>query len=258
VIDQARRLGVLEVIFSGGEPLLRQDVYELARHAHAAGLITRLNTNGLLLTRDRVAEIKKAAVNQVAVSIDSAEAVNHNALRKNNTVFQKALEGIGYLKEAGVYFQILAYASKANLDSGLAKIIDLGKELGAFGVFIFFPVAVGRWDLSLDQVLTHQEREKVRQYPDLTQVHLELPTSRTNCCSYDKLVIYVTAHGEVTPCPFVPFSLGNLADHTLAVLWHGYVDQLELESRGYCPMNKTESREELMRYVQTAAESLNE
>jgi len=256
VIVQARRLGVLEVIFSGGEPLLRKDMIELARYAHEAGLITRLNTNGLLLSRERVAEIKDAGVNQIGVSIDAADPEDHNTLRQKNGVYQKALEGIGYLREAGLYFQILTYASKKNVESGLTKIIQLGKELNAFGVFIFFPIAVGRWNSSLDQVLTHQERERVRQYHDLKQVHLELPTSRTNCCSFDKLVVYVTAQGDVTPCPFVPFSLGNLKDHTLAELWHSFVDQLDLESHGFCPMNNPGIREELKRYIHTVAASM--
>ncbi|MFC2163816.1 radical SAM/SPASM domain-containing protein [Acidobacteriota bacterium] len=256
LIDQAHSLGILEVIFSGGEPLLRKDMIELVRYAHELGFIIRFNTNGLLLTRERAVELKEAGVNQVGVSIDSAEPEGHNALRQKNGVFQKALEGIGYLKEAGLYFQILTYASKENVKSGLEEIIRLGKERDALGVFIFFPIAVGRWDLSLDQVLTPKERERVREYYDLKLVHLELPTSRTNCCSFDKLVIYVTAQGDVTPCPFVPFTLGNLSDHTLSELWHGYVDHLDLECRGLCPMNNPDTRKDLERYIHASAASL--
>jgi MoaA/NifB/PqqE/SkfB family radical SAM enzyme len=256
LIDQAHSLGTLQVIFSGGEPLLRKDTLELVRYAHEAGFIIRLNTNGLLLTPERVADIKEAGVNQVGISIDSAEPERHNVLRQKDGVYQKALEGLSYLRDAGLYFMFLTYASKANIAAGLAEIIRLGKKQGAFGLFVFFPIAVGRWDLSYDQALTHEEREKVRQYHDLKQVYLELPTSRTNCCSYEKLLIYVTAQGDVTPCPFVPFPLGNLKDHSLVELWNSYVDQMALESRGYCPMNKLESREELKRYVQTAASSL--
>jgi len=105
---------------------------------------------------------------------------------------------------------------------------------------------------------THHEREKVRKYHDLKHVHLELPTSRTNCCSLDKLVLYVTAQGDVTPCPFVPFSLGNMKDHTLAELWNSYVDQLDLESRRLCPKNNPQTREDLKNYIHTAATSMQE
>lgn len=256
LIDQAHSLGILQVIFSGGEPLLREDMLELLRYAHEAGLIIRLNTNGLLLTRERVAAIKKAGVNQVGVSIDSADPENHNTLRQKNGVYQKVLEGLRYLREAGLNSMFLTYASKANVESGLAEIIRLGEKQGAFGIFIFFPIAVGRWDSSFDQVLTHEEREKVRQYHDLKRVYLELPTSRTNCCSYEELLLYVTAQGDVTPCPFVPFSLGNLKDHSLADIWQSYVDRLKLESRGFCPMNNPETREDLKRYVQNVAANL--
>jgi MoaA/NifB/PqqE/SkfB family radical SAM enzyme len=82
VIGQALRLGILYVIFSGGEPLLGKDMIKLTRCAHDAGFITRLNTNGLLLTRERVAEIKQAGVSQVGHSLDSADCQTHDALRQ--------------------------------------------------------------------------------------------------------------------------------------------------------------------------------
>lgn len=255
-IDQAGRLGVLEVIFSGGEPLLREDIVELVRHAHRAGMIIRLNTNGLLLSDKLSAELKQAGLDQCGVSIDSADLDTHDALRQLPGLSDRMAEGIRNLKKHGIRFQVLTYASRANLDSGLKSIIERSRQLGALGVFIFFPVAVGRWDLAFDRVLSDEEREKVRKLQDLTFVHLELPTRRTNCCSFDKLVLYMTPYGDVTPCPFVPFAYGNLRDRPLEELWKRFTTGLDLKSPGFCPMNEERTREELKRYVETVAGSL--
>ena len=81
VIDQSVDLGVLQVNLSAGEPLLREDIEELVKHAHDAGLITRVNTNGLLLDRERVFGLKEAGLAQCGISIDDADARVHDALR---------------------------------------------------------------------------------------------------------------------------------------------------------------------------------
>ena len=249
VIDAARRLGVLEVIFSGGEPLLRPDMPELVRHARDAGLLTRLNTNGLLLTRENVAELKRAGVTQCAVSIDDADPAVHDRLRGLSGLHAKATEGVRILHEFGIPCQILTYASRENVTVGLERIIKQGRELGAFAVFIFFPIAAGRWDGSFDKVLTQEERERVRELQDMGFVHLELPISDTLCCTYDGAVLHVTARGDVTPCPFVPFAFGNVREFALDTLWERYIEGMKLDCRGECPMNSAESRRQLNDYV---------
>jgi len=71
-IKQLKALGTLQVIFTGGEPLLREDLFDLIAHAHKVGLLTRISTNGYLLTRKCVAELKRAGLNQCGVAIDDA------------------------------------------------------------------------------------------------------------------------------------------------------------------------------------------
>ena len=256
VIDQARRLGALEIVFSGGEPLLRKDIFDLVSHAHDAGLIIRLNTNGLLLDREHVSELKKAGLNQCGVSIDAPDPESHDRLRGVPGAFHKATEGIRMLREYGIYCQILTYASKDNVTSGLAGIIALGKELGVLAVFIFFPMAVGRWESDFSQVLTDEERERVRALQDLTCAHVELPTRCSICCAHAKSVLHVTAYGDVTPCPFVPYVIGNIAEHPIDVLWSHYCRDLRLECRGVCPVNYVRHREAFRDHVESVAENL--
>ncbi len=253
IIEQAKRLGTLEVVFSGGEPLLRRDAIELVRFAHDIGMITRLNTNGLLLDRRRVAELKKAGLTLCAVSLDDCDPQVHDTLRGVPGTYEKALEGIRRLRESHVLSQLLVYASKNSLPSGLDRLIALGKKLGVFTMFVFFPIASGRWEFAFDQVLNAEERARVRKFQDLTFVYSELPTERSLCVHLNKLILYVTAYGEATPCPVARYVIGDIRSHSLADLWHRYCAQLKLEFRDDCPLNNAREREVFRDSIETFA-----
>jgi len=243
-------MGVLQVNFSAGEPLLRDDIVELVRHAHDAGLITRINTNGLLLDRNRVSELKKAGLTQCGVSIDDADPETHDELRGVPGAHAKALEGIRNLRESGILCQTLTCVTRRNLASGLEKIVELGKQLGVMSVYFFFPVAVGRWDCDYDQVLTEAERAKVRELRDMTFVHLELPTFRSKCILITKEILFVSPMGDVTPCPFVPYAMGNVKKHALSHMWQRYCAGLNVDYEGECPMNDPQCRDTIERHIE--------
>jgi MoaA/NifB/PqqE/SkfB family radical SAM enzyme len=256
VIDQAKQLGALYITFSGGEPLLREDTVELVEHAHGKGLLTRINTNGLLLDRERVSKLKKAGLTQCGVSIDDADPHTHDRLRGVAGAHKKVLQGIKNLREFNIPCQILVYASKRNVTSGLEKVINLGRQLGVLSVYILFPVAIGRWDGAFEQLLTKEEKARVRELQDLTFVHVEIPTSRAMCAVFAKSVLFVSPQGDVTPCPFIPYVIGNIKNHTLEELWHCYSAKLSGGYRGDCVLNSTEHREVLQRHVESVARTL--
>ena len=159
--------------------------------------------------------------------------------------FEKAVQGIRNLRDANIFCQILTYASRENVPEGLERIFALARKLKVLAVFVFFPMAVGRWEADFDQALTDEERTQVRALQDVSLVHLELPTPGTMCCSYAKAVVYVTAHGDVTPCPFVPYVIGNIREHTLQEVWQRHCAELKLVCRGACPMNFPGARDAL-------------
>jgi AdoMet-dependent heme synthase len=241
-ISQAVALGALEIIFSGGEPLMRPDLIEAVRFARNLGVLTRLNTNGLLLTREKILELRQAGVTQCAVSIDDAEPAVHDALRGLPGLHAAAVRGIQLLRECGVPCQILTYAARRNLLDGLRKIIALGRELGVMAVFIFFPMPVGRWNTRFEEVLCEEEKRRVRSLQDFSLTHVELPTRKSPCCALDGKLLYVAANGDVTPCPFVPFVLGNIRERSLADLWTRYRRSNHPVCLGDCPMNLPDAR----------------
>ena len=256
VIDQVRRLGALQVIFSAGEPLLRDDLEEIIRHAHRAGLLTRLNTNGLLLDRARAARLKKAGLTQCAVSIDHADADVHDALRGVPGAFDRAVQAIKHLREAGIPCQICTYASRILIPDGLKAIVALGRQLGVMSVYFFWPVAAGRWNSAFDRMLSANDRAVVRTLQDPTFVHLELPSSRTRCDVIIKRILFISPRGDVTPCPFVPLALGNVTRRPLEEIWDRHCAALKLDYQDDCIMNDIAQREAMERHVQGVAGSL--
>ncbi len=250
-IDQFKALGALLVIFSGGEPLLREDIFDLVAHAHGIGLLTRISTNGFLLTRERVAELKQAGLNQCGVSIDDADPATHDRLRGLPGCFERAVQGLRYLNEYRINSKILVYAARRNVAEGLERIIDLGRRLHVFSVYILIPVAAGRWADAQGEVLSNEEMARILELYDFKFVHLEFSTMESMCCAYDKLLVYVGATGDVTPCPYVPYAIGNLRKEPLADIWRRHVSALQLEYRGGCPMNDEKAREALRMHTES-------
>ena len=251
VIDEAKGIGTLQVIFSGGEPLWHEDIVELVAHAHDAGLLTRVSTNGLLLTRQRVARLKRAGLTQCGVSIDDRDPAVHDRLRGLPGTFARAMEGVRNLREFGIFCKILVYASRRNVTAGLERIIEMGRELGVTSVYILLPIAAGRWDGAYHEALGDEEMARVRALQDAKFVHMELPNAEAQCCAYSKAVLYVCAGGEVTPCPYVPYALGDVREEPLADIWRRHTSALRLESRGRCPMNAVDAREALRAHAQS-------
>ncbi len=250
IIDQVRKLGFIRVTFFGGEPLLRKDIVELIRYANQAGMITRVNTNGWLLNRELVAQLKEAGLTLCDVSIDDPDPHKHDALRGLRGLYEKAVEGIGLLKEFNILCQIVTYASKRNIPSGIEQIIQLGRKLGVFAVSIVFPMAAGCWYDSFDVLLTEEEKEKVRNLGDAHFVHVELPTQHSRCSVSKKSAVYISPEGNVTPCPFIPYAIGNVKDQDLEKIWHKFSRGPEFGLAGDCPMNSLKSREGLKNAIE--------
>ncbi|UCC38329.1 MAG: SPASM domain-containing protein, partial [Candidatus Aminicenantes bacterium] len=145
--------------------------------------------------------------------------------------------------------QIQTYASRQIVESGLEEIIALGRRLGVMGIYILFPIAAGRWDGAFDEVLTEKERARVRELQDLTRVHLELPTPETLCCLFTRSILYVSAQGDVSPCPFMPYRLGNIKEHSMKDLWQVHCKGLSLELKGNCPLNVAQYREAIEKHI---------
>ena len=151
-LDTAACLGLLEgiaafarpvVILTGGEPLLREDIYDLAAHGDRLGLRMVMATNGTLVTAEVARKLKAAGIKRVSISLDGPDEASHDAFRGVPGAFAGALEGIGALKSQGLEFQINTTITQANLPQ-IRRIHGMVHGLGAAAHHIFLLVPTGR------------------------------------------------------------------------------------------------------------------
>ncbi len=256
LIDEAAQIGFLQIIFTGGESLLRRDIDELVHHAHQAGLLTRINTNGVLLDRDHVHHLKAAGLTECAVSIDDADPAAHDRLRGRPGTFQAAIRGIELLKEYGISARLQICAMRHNVPDGLRALIALARKLGMQSVRILPVKAVGRWEAASDEILSEEEMNFVRTLQDVRFVGLELATSSSVCAALKRNNLRITPQGEVTLCPVIPFVIGNVRSHSLAEIWRAHCATPLFTCRGECPLNSLDTRAALERYAASVAKRL--
>lgn len=249
VVDQLKALGTLQVFFTGGEPLLRGDIFDLVAHAHDTGLLTRLSTNGYLLTRACAAELKRAGLNQCGISIDDADPSVHDRLRGLPGAFERAIEGFRYLREYGIERKILGYVTHENISGGPERIIELGRKIKVNSIFFNISLRAGRWSDNQKVVLSDKEMAGLRRLLKCPLVSIEFPTPHRMCCACAKSVIAINPVGDVLPCPAIPMAVGNVREEPLSSIWHRHVSELRLETRGRCPLNDERDRKVLREHA---------
>ena len=144
LVDQVVAMGTRVLAFSGGDPLKRNDLLELVRHAKDRELrVGTIPAATPRLTRERVFALKDAGLDQIAFSLDASTADAHDRIRRVPGTFAKVMEAVGWAHEAGIPLQINTVISAANLDD-LDRIITLVSELGVVFWEVFFLVPVGR------------------------------------------------------------------------------------------------------------------
>lgn len=257
LLDQAAEMGIPRVTFFGGEPLMREDICDLVQYAHSKGMMSRINTNGLTLDEPMVLRLRKAGLTHCDVSIDSADPAEHDKLRGVPGLFNKATDGIRLLRKHGMLCQIVTYAGKRSLPAGLLRIIELGRRLRVTNVSIVFPMATGCWFESYNELLSDEERLQVRELADGFFAHVEMPTPEAKCNVVKKSSLYISPEGDVTPCPFVPWSLGNIRDHMFKDIFLALSKSYCSETRGNCLMNDRETRDNLRQTIETVEKTMS-
>jgi len=234
LIRQSLALGVVNVTFTGGEPLLRRDVYELIASVDKEEAIVSMFSNGLLLSAGTVARLREAGLFSLMVSLDSPEAAEHDRLRRCPGSWKRAVEGIGRCLEAGLLCGISTYATPERLHRGeVREMIELGRRLGVQEVTIFDVVPTGRLLCAEEAALLTAEdkqelcsvEEEVNMLPGyphvITQAHVNGPTGAG--CYAAWFQFYSTAYGDIMPCDFTPLSFGNVRAQPLQAIWEAMV-----------------------------------
>jgi radical SAM protein with 4Fe4S-binding SPASM domain len=161
IIDQIVTVSNPILVLSGGEPLYRSDIFQLARYAGDKGLRVALATNGTLVTKEVARMIADSAIKRVSISLDGADAATHDAFRGIPGAFEAALYGFRNLKEVGMSVQINMTIARHNAEQ-LPRVLDLAKSVGADALHTFLLVPVGCGvDIAADQMVPPEEYERM-------------------------------------------------------------------------------------------------
>jgi len=159
LLDQIAKTGEPIVILTGGEPLLRPDIFEITQYGTDKGLRMVMAQNGTLVTPENAAKMAAAGIRRISISIDGATAEFHDRFRAVEGAYAGALQGIENATGAGIEFQINTTITRGNLDQ-IPKIHQLAIDLGAVAHHIFLLVPTGRGKYIADQEITAEEYEE--------------------------------------------------------------------------------------------------
>ena len=181
------------IILTGGEPMLRPDIYDIAAYGTKLGLRMVMAPCGALIDDESAAKILASGIGQISISLDGAAAASHDAFRGVDGAFDSALRGIEAAKRQGLGFQINTTITQVNLDE-LPDILDLAKRLGAnvFNPFLLVPTGRGR-EL-IDQEISPAQYEQTLRWLAEVQQQNDIPIRVTCAPHYQRIVRQMGVH----------------------------------------------------------------
>ncbi|MGD2269320.1 MAG: heme b synthase [Desulfobacterales bacterium] len=159
LLDQIAEVAKPIVILTGGEPLLRRDIFDIASYGTQNGLRMVMAPNGTLITEKIAEQMIASGIKRISISLDGASKESHDRFRGVEGAFEGALNGIRLAEQAGIEFQINTTITKTNL-SEIPQILKLATELGAVAHHIFLLVPTGRGKYIVDQEINAREYEQ--------------------------------------------------------------------------------------------------
>ncbi len=249
LLDEIAGVGRPIVILTGGEPLLREDIFEVAAYGTRKGLRMVMAPNGTLITPEAARKMVESGIRRISVSLDGATAATHDRFRGVEGAFAGAIDGIRCAREAGLPFQINTTVTKDNLEE-LPRIMDRAVELGAAGHHIFLLVPTGRGKYILEKEITAEEYEETLNwfYDQREKTPLQLKATcaphyyrilRTRSRAEGKRVTYethgldavtrgclggtgfcfISHRGIVQPCGFLAVDCGDVTKQPFSEIW---------------------------------------
>jgi AdoMet-dependent heme synthase len=246
-IDEVAAFSKPVLILTGGEPLLREDIFEIASYGTHKGLRVVMAVNGTLLSAEKARAAKQSGIQRVSISLDGAAAEAHDRFRGVTGAFAGAMEGISYLKEAGLAFQINTTVTKRNLGE-IEDILQLASEVGAAAHHIFLLVPTGRGRELAHEEVTPEEYEQTLTWFAEQEYKVPLQLKATCAPQYYRIIhqrgnvkdrkketeglhtftrgclggisfCFVSHRGDVQPCGYLETIGGNIRERPFQEIW---------------------------------------
>jgi MoaA/NifB/PqqE/SkfB family radical SAM enzyme len=217
IVKQAMKLGAVNFSFQGGEPILYPELPEFIKNSYPDRNLISVTTNATLLDEHKLLALKKAGVDILTISLDSAIPEEHDCFRGVKGAFNKTFNAIKLALKNGINVTLGAVVSHKNIRSqGLIDLIELAHKLNVI-IFLALAVPLGKWAHNEDIILTEDDcaylYNLVKKYP-LLRTDFEANFIQWGCGAV-KEILYLTPYGDVLGCPFLHFSLGNIFEESL-------------------------------------------
>jgi len=220
-------LGAVMVTLTGGEPLLRNDLEQIAGLFDDRSCLI-LGTTGAGLTAERARRLRERGLFAVGVSLDSIDPQEHDRLRGRSGAFRTALAALKTAAEAGLYPYVVSVATRDFLQADhFRRFMRFARECGAREVNLLEPSAAGKLAGRTDVLLSAAESRLILDYQKEVAGDEQLPilssyayleAGETFGCGAGLTHLYVDGSGEVCPCQMVPLSFGNVGREPLAAI----------------------------------------
>jgi radical SAM protein with 4Fe4S-binding SPASM domain len=239
------------VVLSGGEPLTRKDVFEIAQYGTDKGLRMCLATNGTLVTGEICEKIKKAGIRIVSLSLDGADEAVHDDFRSQKGAFAGTINAARLFKKHGIEFIINSSFTKRNQEQ-IPQVYRLAKELGATAWYMFMIVPTGRGEEIMNELISKEDYDKILDWhydmekeEDLLLVRptcaphyyrvqlqrakgegekvkrrtLKFSTGGSKGCLAGQLICLIDVDGNVLPCSYFNLPAGNVREKSFKEIW---------------------------------------
>lgn len=252
VLSEAAALGVLQVHFSGGEPLVRRDLAELVRHAAQAGLYTNLITSGVLLDRARLAELVEAGLEHVQLSFQDTEEASADRIAGLEGAHKRKLAVAALVRDAGLPLTVNAVMHRQNLER-LPDMIELALALGAGRLEVAHVQYYG-WALANRQALlptiaqldaattvVEEARRRLKGVLTIDYVVPDYYARRPKACmgGWGRQFLNISPAGKVLPCHAAEslsgFRFPSVHEASLAEIWQGSEAFNRFRGTGWMP-----------------------
>jgi radical SAM protein with 4Fe4S-binding SPASM domain len=252
MIDDICEVSQPVMVLSGGEPLLRKDIFEIARYGTSKGLRMCMATNGTLITDEVCAQMKEADIKMVSLSLDGSNAETHDNFRACPGAFEGVVRAAETLNRNGIKFLINSSFTKRN-QHDIGATFKTAKDLGATAWYMFMIVPTGRGEEIMNELISkedyeeilawHYEQEKgeddilmrptcaphyYRVVPQMAKAEgvdfkrrsLTFSTGGGKGCIAAQTICLIDCFGNLKPCSYFHSSVGNVKQIPFKELWY--------------------------------------
>lgn len=254
VFDQARQMGAVQLGFSGGEPLVRQDLEELVAYAHQKGFYTNLITSGMGLNEARIAGLQQAGLQHIQISFQASDPVVNNALAGSKHAFQQKYDMSRLVKQYGYPMVLNFVIHRHNIDQ-IDQIIELCLELEADTVELAICQFYGwayenrqgllptKEQLVRAERITNEYRQKIQEQNIKCKLIFVVPDyyeERPKACmdGWGKIFLTVSPDGTALPCHAarqLPIQFPNVKESQLSEIWYDSLSFNEFRGDDWMP-----------------------